>query len=316
MDVERFFVNCGAIACFAFLGTLVSTAAIGLLVWAAGALGLCAPFSFLETLLFGSIISATDPVRNPIPQGCCVGARCACPAACQAVTDTARPCLLPLLRCCTQRRLAPSSSTWRLLPTCCCLHPGAIPSKHEDSHARVLLSLLTPCLCLPAPPCQVTVLSVFTRLGADPDLFALVLGESLMNDAVAMVSVQWGAAWAGQRAAEVGRSRGQRQALEASRLCACCCSCRSAVLPSLPPCALAGAFQVPLRLPAHALVCWRRGSVCSHIHWHLCGIHGGEAAWGAAGCCCMLGNGAAAGPSEQAGCLNAVLPCIDLLDLT
>lgn len=32
------------------------------------------------------------------------------------------------------------------------------------------------------------MLAVFTRLGADPNLFALVLGESLMNDAVAMVS--------------------------------------------------------------------------------------------------------------------------------
>ena len=32
-----------------------------------------------------------------------------------------------------------------------------------------------------------TVLAVFQKLGADANLFALVLGESLMNDAVAIV---------------------------------------------------------------------------------------------------------------------------------
>lgn len=73
MDVERFFANCGAIACFAFLGTLVSTLAIGLLVWAAGALGLCAPFSLLETLIFGSIIRCAQrsrPARAPTVSPC------------------------------------------------------------------------------------------------------------------------------------------------------------------------------------------------------------------------------------------------------
>ncbi|KAL4451761.1 hypothetical protein ABPG75_007423 [Micractinium tetrahymenae] len=94
MNVDRFFANCGAIACMAVAGTLISTAAIGLLVWAAGAAGLCTALPLLETLLFGSIISATDPV---------------------------------------------------------------------------------------------SVLAVFQRLGANQDLFALVLGESLLNDAVAMV---------------------------------------------------------------------------------------------------------------------------------
>ena len=64
MDVDKFFSDCGAIACFAFGGTLISTAATGLLVWAAGALGLCTAFTFLEALLFGSIVSATDPVRH------------------------------------------------------------------------------------------------------------------------------------------------------------------------------------------------------------------------------------------------------------
>lgn len=64
MDVDRFFANSGAIGCLAFLGTVVSTFVIALLVWAAGALGLCAALSFLEASLFGSIVSATDPVST------------------------------------------------------------------------------------------------------------------------------------------------------------------------------------------------------------------------------------------------------------
>lgn len=67
MNVERFFANCGAIACMAFAGTLISTAAIGLVVWAAGTAGLCSSLSWLESLLFGSIISATDPVGVLLP---------------------------------------------------------------------------------------------------------------------------------------------------------------------------------------------------------------------------------------------------------
>lgn len=33
---------------------------------------------------------------------------------------------------------------------------------------------------------QVTILSVFQRLNADEDLYALVFGESVLNDAVAI----------------------------------------------------------------------------------------------------------------------------------
>ncbi|KAI3426063.1 hypothetical protein D9Q98_008031 [Chlorella vulgaris] len=94
LDVERFFANIDGILCFAFAGTLISTFAMGGLVWGAGVLGVCTPFHFLPALLFGSIVSATDPV---------------------------------------------------------------------------------------------TVLAVFQRLGADQDLYSLVFGESVLNDAVAMV---------------------------------------------------------------------------------------------------------------------------------
>lgn len=92
--MDRFMANIDGIATLAFLGTLISTFAMGGVVWGAGALGLCPPFSPLPALLFGSVVSATDPV---------------------------------------------------------------------------------------------TVLAVFQRLGAHPDLYSLVFGESVLNDAVAMV---------------------------------------------------------------------------------------------------------------------------------
>lgn len=36
-------------------------------------------------------------------------------------------------------------------------------------------------------PCAVTVLAIFNELHADGDLYALLFGESVMNDAVAIV---------------------------------------------------------------------------------------------------------------------------------
>ena len=60
-----------------------------------------------------------------------------------------------------------------------------------DSHGGAKPPPLLPrcCCCAFLCPCclQVTVLAVFQKLGADANLFALVLGESLMNDAVAIV---------------------------------------------------------------------------------------------------------------------------------
>mmetsp|Transcript_13451 Transcript_13451/g.18406 ORF Transcript_13451/g.18406 Transcript_13451/m.18406 type:complete len:571 (+) Transcript_13451:74-1786(+) len=59
---KQFFGNFGAICMFAFLGTAVSTMVIGLVVYMASYLNICYPFSLLESLIFGSLISATDPV--------------------------------------------------------------------------------------------------------------------------------------------------------------------------------------------------------------------------------------------------------------
>lgn len=38
-----------------------------------------------------------------------------------------------------------------------------------------------------SPLCAVTVLAIFNELHADGDLYALLFGESVMNDAVAIV---------------------------------------------------------------------------------------------------------------------------------
>jgi len=94
LNTDPFLDNIGAICTFAFGGTFVSTMTIGLLMWGFGAAGMCYALSFLEAVMFGAIISATDPV---------------------------------------------------------------------------------------------TVLSVFQRLGANIDLYSLVFGESVLNDAVAIV---------------------------------------------------------------------------------------------------------------------------------
>lgn len=97
LDTQTFFGNIGAISTFAFVGTAISTAVIGIVLWGAGQVGACVPTSLLESLLFGAIVSATDPV---------------------------------------------------------------------------------------------TVLAVFEKLHADSNLYALVFGESVLNDAVAIVLYQ------------------------------------------------------------------------------------------------------------------------------
>eukprot|EP00658_Telonema_sp_P-2_P024617 TRINITY_DN1989_c0_g1_i1.p1 TRINITY_DN1989_c0_g1~~TRINITY_DN1989_c0_g1_i1.p1 ORF type:complete len:586 (+),score=186.49 TRINITY_DN1989_c0_g1_i1:147-1904(+) len=94
MQRRYFFRNLGTICTYAFAGTFISTFVIGGLVWAVGNMGLAVRMSMLECLIFGALISATDPV---------------------------------------------------------------------------------------------TVLAVFSKLKADPDLFSFVFGESVLNDAVAIV---------------------------------------------------------------------------------------------------------------------------------
>ena len=62
VEVGPFFRNFGAICVFAFLGTAVSTFAVGGIMYGAGQAGLSYGMPMLECMLFGSLISATDPV--------------------------------------------------------------------------------------------------------------------------------------------------------------------------------------------------------------------------------------------------------------
>jgi sodium/hydrogen exchanger 8 len=62
MNVPIFMANLGPTMFFAFLGTFASTFVVGGIVYAAGQAGLCYPMSLLAALVFGSLISATDPV--------------------------------------------------------------------------------------------------------------------------------------------------------------------------------------------------------------------------------------------------------------
>lgn len=72
---STFFQNSDAIATFAFCGSLTSAISIGLLMYGFGALGVSYAFSLKSCMLFGALISSTDPVttlsifsENPISE--------------------------------------------------------------------------------------------------------------------------------------------------------------------------------------------------------------------------------------------------------
>ena len=94
LNPETLFRNFDAISVFAFLGTFVSTLVVGFIMYGAGMAGLAYRYTLRDAMLFGSLISSTDPV---------------------------------------------------------------------------------------------TTLSIFNDMGLDPDIHAVVLGESLLNDAISIV---------------------------------------------------------------------------------------------------------------------------------
>ena len=94
LNPETLFTNFDAISVFAFLGTFTSTLVVGFIMYLAGMWGLVFKFTLRDAMLFGSLISSTDPV---------------------------------------------------------------------------------------------TTLAIFSDMGLDPDLHAVVLGESLLNDAISIV---------------------------------------------------------------------------------------------------------------------------------
>jgi NhaP-type Na+/H+ or K+/H+ antiporter len=59
-----FFANMGGIVALAFLGTAFSTLLVGLGLWGLGKAGMFHEIFLMETICFGSLISATDPVST------------------------------------------------------------------------------------------------------------------------------------------------------------------------------------------------------------------------------------------------------------
>ncbi|KAF9429452.1 monovalent cation:H+ antiporter, CPA1 (nhx1) [Entomortierella beljakovae] len=63
MKQARFFRNLGSILTFAFVGTFISALVVGILVYILSLTGLDSlQLSFLDSMIFGSVLSATDPV--------------------------------------------------------------------------------------------------------------------------------------------------------------------------------------------------------------------------------------------------------------
>uniref|UniRef100_A0A7N0V9X3 Sodium/hydrogen exchanger n=2 Tax=Kalanchoe fedtschenkoi TaxID=63787 RepID=A0A7N0V9X3_KALFE len=62
LSPKPFFSNFGAIVTFAIFGTFVASIATGVLVYLGGAIFLMYKLPFVECLMFGALISATDPV--------------------------------------------------------------------------------------------------------------------------------------------------------------------------------------------------------------------------------------------------------------
>jgi len=67
LEKKRFFENIGAIALYAVFGTIISTFTVGMLTFLCAQHGLIAGISKtnpMESLLFGALISAVDPVAT------------------------------------------------------------------------------------------------------------------------------------------------------------------------------------------------------------------------------------------------------------
>ncbi|CAA3028940.1 sodium hydrogen exchanger 6-like [Olea europaea subsp. europaea] len=62
LQPKPFFSNFGAIITFAILGTFIASVVTGILVYLGGAMYLTYKLPFVECLMFGALISATDPV--------------------------------------------------------------------------------------------------------------------------------------------------------------------------------------------------------------------------------------------------------------
>ena len=62
MQKRPFFKNIGGIIIFAIFGTMLSVVIIATLMWVAGSIEMVKYYSFYHCMIFGALISATDPV--------------------------------------------------------------------------------------------------------------------------------------------------------------------------------------------------------------------------------------------------------------
>ena len=62
LETKSFFRNFDGICALAFGGTLISTIVVGVFCWVCGAIGLVTALSITHALVFGALVSATDPV--------------------------------------------------------------------------------------------------------------------------------------------------------------------------------------------------------------------------------------------------------------
>jgi hypothetical protein len=168
---KQFFSNFWTITMFAVLGTLVSTFMVGILTFWMGKVG-ALPIDIhnpMEALIFGSLISAVDPVATLSIIGWA-------PTLPHAPWLASRGCDRRM-RCYDGSRI----SCWRIHQTYhltidnCLVGPGC---QHQFTHANPLLP--PPCLPTPSTPSS-------PELNCNPLLYSLVFGESVLNDAVAIV---------------------------------------------------------------------------------------------------------------------------------
>ncbi|KAA3467879.1 sodium/hydrogen exchanger 6-like isoform X2 [Gossypium australe] len=136
---KPFFTNFGAIVTFAILGTFIASVVTGVLVYLGGRMYLMYGLPFVECLMFGALISATDPVT---------------------VLSIFQKSDL------TEINLG---SIWFLLLLLSFCHLNLRPENYNGTE-------ISECLCC----------SVSAELGTDTNLYALVFGESVLNDAMAI----------------------------------------------------------------------------------------------------------------------------------
>ena len=153
-----------AILTYAIFGTTVATIITGGAIYSAGQTGaISVPLSSAEAMAFGGLISAVDS-RNQVP-----------------MHSKDIPCMYV------------KAVSSLLLQTTCCFMPK---TKGKTEKKVQLTSNVTPSLLTSSSLPQVdpvSTLATFSSLKVEPDLNALCVGDSVINDAVAVVLYEFAA---------------------------------------------------------------------------------------------------------------------------